>query len=60
MGGKFKWPKVAEVAEYRRKVRELILKLIDDTPLQLPVTPENPWVSRAVTDLMFINNCLLF
>lgn len=51
MGGKFVWPRVADVHDYRRRVRQLILQLIDDTPLQLPVTPENPWVGDLGPDL---------
>ena len=45
MGGKFKWPQLDDVIEYRRKVRHLILQLIDRTPLELPVTMDSPWVS---------------
>ena len=45
MGGKFKWPRVEDVAEYRHNVKELLLGTIDSTPLQLPVTMESPWVS---------------
>ena len=44
MGGSFVWPTVAEVAEYRRKVRKAILDVIDNTPLELPVTQESKWV----------------
>lgn len=45
MGGTFKWPDLEEVVEYRRKVKEVVLSVIDNTPLQLPVTQESPWVS---------------
>jgi hypothetical protein len=44
MGGSYKWPGVEDVVEYRRNVRNIILKLIADTPLQLPITMESPWV----------------
>ena len=44
MGGSFVWPTVAEVAEYRKKVRKAILDVIDNTPLELPVTQESKWV----------------
>lgn len=33
----YEWPKVGEVTAYRNQVREAIDKLIDDTPLTLPV-----------------------
>ena len=48
MGGKFRWPSVKEVAEYRLKVRNFLIQVIDRTPLQLPVTPESPWVSSQL------------
>lgn len=44
MGGKFKWPSVDRVIEYRKNVKQLILKIIDDTPLELPVTHDSLWV----------------
>ena len=44
MGGKFVWPSLAEVVEYRRRVKELILRVIDETPLEMPVTFDSPWV----------------
>ncbi|CAG5135894.1 unnamed protein product [Candidula unifasciata] len=43
MGGSYKWPAMSKVVEYRRAVRNLILKVIEDTPLVLPVTMESPW-----------------
>nr|QTC10020.1 conA [Conus imperialis] len=43
MGGSYKWPSVEEIVEYRRNVRNIILKLIVDTPLQLPITMDSPW-----------------
>ncbi|XP_073227915.1 uncharacterized protein [Porites lutea] len=43
MGGSFVWPTVAKVAEYRKKVRKAILDVIDNTPLELPVTQESKW-----------------
>ena len=45
MGGKFTWPRLSEVANYRSKVKTAILKIIDDTPLDLPITKDSPWVS---------------
>ena len=44
MGGKFEWPTMKDVVEYRRQVRQQILKIIDDTPLILPITKDTPWV----------------
>ena len=44
MGGSFVWPSVSEVAEYRKKVRQAILDVIKNTPLELPVTQESKWV----------------
>ncbi|XP_062622318.1 uncharacterized protein LOC134283831 [Saccostrea cucullata] len=43
MGGSYKWPSVDSVVEYRRNVRNVVLKAIHDTPLELPVTMESPW-----------------
>ena len=44
MGGSYKWPSVSEVLDYRRKVKEVILDVIDNAPLELPVTKDHPWV----------------
>lgn len=43
MGGSYKWPLLSSVVEYRRNVRNLVLKVIHDTPLDLPITMESPW-----------------
>lgn len=43
MGGGFVWPKVSVVAEYRKKVRQSMLDVIENTPLELPVTQESKW-----------------
>ncbi|CAH1775547.1 unnamed protein product [Owenia fusiformis] len=43
MGGSYKWPSIAEVVDYRRRVRHIILDVINHTPLTLPVTMESPW-----------------
>lgn len=43
MGGNYKWPTVEETKEFRAKVRNLIYKVIDRTPLELPVTWDSPW-----------------
>ena len=58
MGGSYKWPSVSEVMDYRRKVKEVILDVIDNAPLELPVTQDHPWVSPCLDYpllLMFIN-----
>lgn len=44
MGGSYRWPNVEDVKEFRLKTRELINKVIDRTPLELPVTWDSPWV----------------
>ncbi|XP_033095635.1 uncharacterized protein LOC117100170 isoform X2 [Anneissia japonica] len=43
MGGSFKWPSLKAVASYRLKVRNLIRKVIEETPLELPITMDSPW-----------------
>ncbi|XP_038650615.1 ergothioneine biosynthesis protein 1-like isoform X2 [Scyliorhinus canicula] len=43
MGGSFNWPRLSECVEYRRKVRAIVRKVIQETPLELPVTVDNPW-----------------
>ncbi|XP_066298440.1 uncharacterized protein [Branchiostoma lanceolatum] len=43
MGGSFRWPPLAEAVEFRRLVRNRIRQLIEDTPLQLPITQDSPW-----------------
>ena len=48
MGGSYKWPNVEDIVEYRRNVRNIILKVIVDTPLQLPITMDSPWVSAGL------------
>ena len=41
----YNWPPVPEVREYRNKAKELILKVIDEMPLTMPVTRDNPfWI----------------
>ncbi|HEX7731536.1 MAG TPA: 5-histidylcysteine sulfoxide synthase, partial [Rhodanobacter sp.] len=39
----YDWPSVAEVQAYRDKVRALVLRLIDEAPLQLPIGWDSPW-----------------
>ena len=41
----YNWPPVEEVRKYRKKAKEVILKLIDETPLHLPIDWDNPfWI----------------
>ena len=44
MGGSYKWPSIDKVAEFRGDVRRLMRRIIQQTPLELPVTPASPWV----------------
>ncbi len=39
----YSWPKVSEVIEYRKEVKESILNLIDTLPLSLPINWESPF-----------------
>ena len=39
----YDWPAVSAVRDYRSKAREMILKVIDETPLTLPIGWENPF-----------------
>ncbi len=41
----YNWPEVEAVRDYREKVKERILELIDNTPLNLPIDWGNPfWI----------------
>ncbi|MDQ7044479.1 MAG: 5-histidylcysteine sulfoxide synthase [Sulfurimonas sp.] len=41
----YKWPSVDATREYRKKVKELVLNLIDTLPLNLPIAWESPmWI----------------
>ncbi len=39
----YDWPAVSEVFAYRDEVRRVIEKVIDEMPLQMPVTWDTPW-----------------
>lgn len=43
MGGTYQWPSLDKVIEYRRSVRNVILKVIQDTSLELPITMDSHW-----------------
>ncbi|XP_019854503.1 PREDICTED: ergothioneine biosynthesis protein 1-like isoform X1 [Amphimedon queenslandica] len=45
MGGSYQWPSLSEVMEYRNRVRELVIEVIENAPLTLPVTMDHPWWS---------------
>ncbi len=41
----YNWPKLEAITEYRNKVKERVLRFIDETPLELPITWDNPfWI----------------
>lgn len=41
----YNWPSIDEVREYRLKVKELVLNLIDTLPISLPIDFESPmWI----------------
>ena len=41
----YKWPSVNETREYRNKVKELVINLIETLPLTLPISWESPmWI----------------
>ncbi len=41
----YDWPDVSAVWEYRERVKEVVLKVIDHTPLEMPISWENPfWI----------------
>lgn len=48
MGNKYIWPSVYEVVQFRKKVKDLILKVIERTPLQLPINFESAWVCNNI------------
>jgi 5-histidylcysteine sulfoxide synthase len=39
----YNWPKVSQVREYRDKAKKVIIKVIEETPLQMPITWESPF-----------------
>ncbi len=39
----YQWPTPTEVKAYRDQVRELVLDLIDNAPLNMPIDWNNPW-----------------
>lgn len=39
----YQWPGVAEVMDYRARVRATVLELINTLPLDLPINWESPW-----------------
>lgn len=53
MGGSYQWPGLAEVLEYRRQVREVVIDVIENAPLEFPITQESPWVSLTLCNNNF-------
>ncbi|XP_071952204.1 uncharacterized protein [Antedon mediterranea] len=43
MGGSFQWPSLKDVVTYRLKVRKIMRKVIEETPLKLPITMKSVW-----------------
>ncbi len=39
----FEWPSIEAVREYREKVKQKVLDFIEQTPLEIPITWENPY-----------------
>jgi 5-histidylcysteine sulfoxide synthase/putative 4-mercaptohistidine N1-methyltranferase len=39
----YQWPSVADVKNYRDKVRAMVLNVIDKAPLDMPIDWSNPW-----------------
>ena len=56
MGGSYQWPSLADVLEYRRQVREVVIDVIKNAPLEFPITQESPWVNDIVLYYDNINN----
>lgn len=48
MGDSFEWPSLKDVVDYRRRVRKLILDVIERTPLELPIRKDSPWVKSII------------
>lgn len=41
----YEWPSVPEVRAFRDEVKKIVLKVIDETPLEMPIDWENPfWI----------------
>ena len=49
MGGSYKWPSLADVLEYRRQVKEVVINVIENAPLDFPITPQSPWVNHSLS-----------
>jgi len=49
MGPKLCWPTVDEVLQFRRRVRTLIIDVIDRCDLKLPVSVDTPLVTLTLT-----------
>lgn len=54
MGGTYKWPSLAEVSEYRERVKEVVIEVIENAPLALPVNQDHPWVRKSGCGYVFV------
>jgi 5-histidylcysteine sulfoxide synthase/putative 4-mercaptohistidine N1-methyltranferase len=41
----YNWPQVSEVRQFRKEVQDLLHKLIDEMPLEMPIDWNSPWWS---------------
>ena len=56
MGGAYEWPTFAAVMDYRQKVREMVIGVIETAPLSHPITMDHPWVCHlSITPPTLIN-----
>lgn len=39
----YEWPTVAQTQEYRNRVYDVVNEVIDQLPLELPITEDSPW-----------------
>jgi hypothetical protein len=60
MGGTYVWPTVEETTAYRRRVKELIHKVINRTSIQLPVKWDDPIVSLALLFFFLVRFYFIF
>ena len=57
MGGAFKWPSLQSVMEYRAKVKNVVSKVIETAPLNLPIHHTHPWVCQENLE---ISDCISY
>lgn len=56
MGGAYEWSSFSTVMDYRQKVREMMINVIETAPLTHPITHDHPWVYNCllINDELFI------